>query len=598
MSAFFTYFMMANIAVSAGMAVILLVKKRLDKHISARWQYNLSLLAFALLVIPFIPSIFFASVSSFFNIRSWMPILGIEGATLASTTVSEVSGFTNGYAEGWLQDFAVSVDRLAPGYLLTVFTYIWIFGIVLFGALAIFNNRHLWLIKESVKPIDDKEIIALFLECRQAVCIKGSITLGSSILVKAPMTMGIFKSIIILPAGELSLKDARYAIMHELVHCKNKDIAINCIMFLFQMLYWFNPIVHFMFNEMRLDRELKCDAYVLDMLSGDLYVSYGEMLLNFVCTPPPAFCLAAKIGGSKQQIIKRVKHIASYSAESGFLKAKGICVFVLLGILVFMQIPIVSALAARDDSRFHFHGENVQHMNLAPFFGDFEGSFVMYDINAGIYTIHNRGLSETRVSPFSTYKIISTLIALETGMLDASNSSREWDGTVYPFESWNQDHNLASAMRYSVSWYFQDMDTQVGINGLRSYLSRLSYGNLNLSGGIEDFWNGSTLAISPLEQVMVLASLLQDSSIFEARHVDTLRDVLRLSERDGAVLLGKTGTGFVSGWVTGSYGWFIGYVETDDDVFAFATYIQGGDNARGSTAAEIALSILEDMGVY
>jgi len=558
----------------------------------------MGLFVFSLLTIPFIPNNLLASFSSFLNIESRLNTLGFEGttATNAATAVNEIPGLAGGL--GWLQDFAVPADRTAPGYVLTFLTGVWIIGIISFLVIMLVSNRNLWLIKESIKPIENKEILALFSKCKAEIGIRQNILLGSSFMVKTPMTMGLFKTVIILPAEEISFNDVRYAMLHELAHCKNKDIQINCIMFIYQALYWFNPLVHLIFAQMRLERELACDAFVLNMLPCESHISYGETLLNFVSklSHPPALYLGLEMGGFKSQIIKRVKHITSYTADSGLLKAKSVCAFALIGLLVFFQISLVSVLARNSENRFYFTADNVQHMNLDYFFGDFEGSFVLYDLDTSLYTIHNINMSETRVSPFSTYKIFSALIALETGVLDANYALREWDGTTHLFESWNRDHNLISAMQYSVSWYFNDMDVQVGISGLQYYLTRLSYGNRNLTGGITDFWNGSSLLISPLEQVKLLTSLHQDEYLFEVRHVDTVMDVLRLSERAGAVLSGKTGSGAVNGRITN--GWFVGYVENGGSTFVFATYIQGEDNAGGSTAAEITLSILEDIGIF
>jgi len=171
-----------------------------------------------------------------------------------------------------------------------------------------------------------------------------------------------------------------------------------------------------------------------------------------------------------------------------------------------------------------------------------------------------------------------------------------WDCEIHPFEAWNQDQNLATAMRYSVNWYFQNFDRQVGLESLYYYLA--SYGNSNLSGGIADFWIESSLRISPVEQVQLLTDFYRNDTVFETRHVNAVKDVLQLQENNGAVLSGKTGTGFVNGIVAN--GWFIGYVENSGRTFVFATYIQslGDGNAGGSVAAGITLSILEYKGIF
>lgn len=603
MNSLFIYFLTASIVSSFVILLILLVKKGLKKHISARWHYNIDYFFLVLLAIPFVPRGFLPSLILPFNLDNWLNI-SHENGQAANTSSAITVGAEVGLADGlgWLQDFGIQTASAVSDYLLLIAMGVWLIGIIAFIVVMYLCGKNLRLIKESVKPIKDQQLLALFSHCKGITGVKSHIFLGTSILVKVPMTIGFFKIFIILPEPKISLNDVRYVLLHELTHCKNKDIQVNNIMCLFQILYWFNPLIYIAFKQMRLDRELACDTAVLKMLPKKHRVDYGTTLLNFVkaISCPAELFLTAGVGGSKPQIIKRIAHIASYTSESALLKVKSICVFAFIGILAFCQLPLISALAGTDDNIFYFRAGNVIYKDLSSFFGELEGSFVLYDLESGLYTVHNREMSVTRVSPLSTYKIVSALIALETGVLEADDTLREWDGTIQPFETWNQDQNLASAMQNSTSWYFQDMDIQVGKEALQNYLSRLSYGNYNISGGITDFWIDSSLRISPVEHVMVLKDVFQEDSIFATRHIETLKDALRLAERNGAVLSGKTGTGFANGFVNGSIttGWFIGYVENDSNTYIFATYIKGDDNAGGSAAAQITLSILENKGIY
>jgi len=579
---------------SIGILLILLIKKWLKNHITARWQYNIGLLFFVLLSAPLIPSSFFASLS----IGDWSGTLNAERGTITSTatTTGEVAGGM--YGMDGFQNFAIPVDRFAPGYLFMILMGIWIAGIIVSAVIVLVNNKSLRLIKESVKPIENKEVLTLFMRCKDEVGVKNNVALGSSIMVKTPMTIGFFKPFIVLPATVIPLSDMRYAMLHELTHCKNKDIPINSLMCLFQILYWFNPLVYLVFKQMRLDRELACDASVLGILPTESHISYGETLLNFVksLSTPAVLTFAAGIGDSKPHIVKRVKHIASYTRESGLLRLKSILLFSLVLLLIFCKVPIITALANNNEYQFNFTADNVHDIDLSYYFGGVSGSFVLYNVGSGSHTIHNRDMSVTRVSPNSTYKILSALIALEAGILESSNTEREWDGTLHPFAVWNQNHDLTSAMNSSASWYFQDLDAEIGIEQLYYYLTQLSYGNRNLSGHIADFWIESSLRISPIEQVLLLANLYQNNTVFQVEHINTMMNALRISERDGAVLSGKTGTGMVNGSIVN--GWFIGYVEIGDNTFIFATYVQGNDNTGGSVAAQITLSILESKGIF
>lgn len=591
---FFIHFTMSTFASSVAILFILMVKKGIKKHISTRWQYNMDLLILILLAIPLIPSGFLNAIS----MGNWANVLSFGGRAAANVNVPTGEGTRAMYGTGWLQDFSVSVDRAMPEYLPSVFLGVWIVGIVVFVVITLLCNRNLRLVRESMKPVENAEILSLFMRCKMELGIKKDIRLGMSVLVKTPITVGIFKTHIILPAGKMPANAMCYALLHELAHCKNRDIQLNSIICLFQILYWFNPLVYLVFKEMRLDREMACDTSVLNMLPEESRLDYGKTLLNFVATMSrmTTFSFTTDMGGSKPQITKRVKHIASFTTETRLLRAKSVCIFTITSFFVFSQILAISALASYDSGNYNFKADNIIYEDLSSFFTGYEGSVVLYDLDTDMYTIHNKAGSLTRVSPDSTYKIYSALIALETGVIDAKRSVREWDGTAYAFEAWNQDQDLMSAMQNSVNWYFQELDAQVGIKELDAYFTRLAYGNHDLSGGITNYWMESTLRISPVEQVELLRSFYQNAILFKTEHVDTMKDILRLSEKNGAELSGKTGTGSVNGKVTN--GWFIGYVENKGHTCIFATNIQGKDNAGGSTAVQITLSILKDKGIY
>jgi len=592
MSTFMFFFLTATAISSMVIAIILLAKKCLKSHIAMQWHYTLGLLYFVLLAIPLIPRRLFSRIS----IGDFLHNLNLNIEVAGITNTTPLSGIAGLYNADIFQDYAVSVSRVTMDSLGIIFAGIWVAGIILSLAFTLCCNRNLRLIKESVKPVKDIELVSLFHQCKREVGVTKNISLGSSILIKSPMTMGFFKPLVILPATKMTLNDARYAMLHELTHCKKRDVQINGLMCLFQILYWFNPLVYVAFKQMRLDRELACDTSVLELLPYEHQINYGKTLLSFALAHPAVLTLAANIGDAKPHIITRVKHIVSYKKDSAWLKAKSILVLLAMTFIVICQIPILSVFAGNADDVYRFNADNVHYVDFSHFFEGVEGSFVLYNIEAGLYTIHNRDMSVTRVSPNSTYKIFSALMALQEGVLDIGDTYREWDGTQHPFDTWNRGHDLASAMGNSVNWYFQGFDAQVGMGRIEYHLSQLSYGNQNLSNNIMDFWIESSLRISPLEQVGLLTSLYRNETPFETMYEDFVLDALALTANDRAALYGKTGTGLLNGKIVN--GWFVGLVETTSGTFAFATFIRGEDNAGGSVAAQITLATLESKGLY
>ena len=67
-----------------------------------------------------------------------------------------------------------------------------------------------------------------------------------------------------------------------------------------------------------------------------------------------------------------------------------------------------------------------------------------------------------RRSPCSTFRIISSLIALEHGLPDPARSTRPWNGEVFWNDAWNQDLDLSGAFRSSRVWYFRQLIDEIG----------------------------------------------------------------------------------------------------------------------------------------
>ncbi len=241
-----------------------------------------------------------------------------------------------------------------------------------------------------------------------------------------------------------------------------------------------------------------------------------------------------------------------------------------------------------------------QYEDLSEYFTGYDGTFLLYDMKKNKYTIYNKEQSEKAVSPVSTFKIPHALIGLETGVLQDENTTFTWDGTVYPFEAWNRDQTLTSAIQNSVIWYFQRVAEQVGEQKEQQYLDALRYGNKDISGGLTEFWLQSSLKISPREQLEFLKKFYSYQLPFSRKNIDIVKKILVLDKKKNAVMSGKTGTGWVDNVINGIpvNGWFIGYVERNHDVYFFVTNIQADNNANSAKAKEITLEILKDKKIF
>lgn len=240
------------------------------------------------------------------------------------------------------------------------------------------------------------------------------------------------------------------------------------------------------------------------------------------------------------------------------------------------------------------------------YFDGLSGTAVIYDASDNKYMIYNRELAQTQSSPCSTFKIISSLIALETGIMEPDNSMYTWSGEVFWNENWNHDIDFREAFRQSCVWYFREVVDQIGQERMQEELNQLQYGNCDISDwegrintnnnnrALTGFWIESSLMISPKEQVEVLARIFGSDSIYSLKTQNELKQVMLTDETAEFSIYGKTGMGKVQGEVVDA--WFTGFVEGTEGKKYFCVHLgkNEGREVSSSLAKEIAIQLTKD----
>ncbi len=563
-------------------SVIFLVRQF---RLSATWRYHLWFLLIAALTVPFLPK-GWISFSEYTNLRT---------ETSVPFAPPEMSETNPGFNGNWTQDFGISVNQFDYSNLNVIFLLIWVVGIIVFSFFFFHSHLKLNRIVKTAKRVRSTDINSLFESCKNDLDIKKNISLFVSSRIRSPLIFGFFRITILIPKEleqHMSLKELRYVILHELQHEKSHHTRVNYLFLLYQILYWFNPFIWIAFREMRVDRELACDDAVLHSLDPASYTEYGHTILSCYEQPPDFFSVTNQLTGSKKQIKKRITHIASFRRNSRFILIKSIILFVATTLFISIQIPFFTLASANEDY-YDIKDQKIITEDLSTYFDKEEGTIVLTSLKDKRYHIYNKQKSRLRVSPNSTYKIYSALIGLEEKAITPDDSSFKWNGKPNDYKEWNRDQSLYTAMEHSVNWYFEILDRRIEKDKLAVYLEQLDYGNKNISGGTGQYWLESSLEISPFEQVRLLRSFYTNEQDFDPVNIETVKSAIQLEEKGNARLYGKTGTGVVNGETVN--GWFIGFVEINNDTWFFATNI---DTGSGSKAAEITMSILKNKGLY
>lgn len=597
MANFMILFLICNVFISGIIGILLIAKRIFKNNLSSRMQYNLWFLLLGLLAVPFIPF----RLIGFPQIFSWLGSLRSSPASSTATAMGEAVGIHPIGNTDWMNDFALSVNSATPSIAGYILLGIWIVGIFAMIILVIKSSLRLRNLEKSALPLQNPEVRRLYYRCLEEMGIHRNIPIYSTAFLKTPIIVGLLKPCIYLPIhliSDYNESDMRYILLHELQHYKHKDAIANYLMNFAGVLYWFNPFVWFALREMRNDREVACDTSVLKMLKEDDYEDYGNTLINFIEKVSfSPFPFAANLSGNMKQMKRRIINIASYEKPTFCKKLKGMTAFILTTVLIMGLTPFISTYAA-DESRYQWESssENISYVDFSKYFGKYEGSFVLYDLRNDVWSIHDIEHATLRVAPDSTYKIYDALFGLEEGVITPQDSFIAWNGENYPFEAWNADQTLQSAMASSVNWYFQSVDEQLGTASVYDYIKKIGYGNENMRGDFSTYWMESSLEISPVEQVELLIKLQNNRFDFAPENINAVKDAICLSSSDAGTFYGKTGTGRVDGQDVN--GWFIGYIETADSTYFFSTNIGADSDATGGNATEITMSILSDMNIW
>lgn len=239
-------------------------------------------------------------------------------------------------------------------------------------------------------------------------------------------------------------------------------------------------------------------------------------------------------------------------------------------------------------------------------FGAFHGAAVLYDEKENSVLVYQPELARTRRSPCSTFKIISSLSALENGILTPEHSARAWSGEVFWNEDWNRDLDFETAFRTSCVWYFRELIDEIGAERMGDTLERLQYGNQDISDwegrlntnnqnrALTGFWIESSLKISPIEQTRVMERIFGQDGYASGETVERLKQVMLTKEEGELAIYGKTGMGKENGVTVDA--WFTGFAETPEGKCYFCVYLGRSDGieATSTAAKELAVRIVTD----
>lgn len=231
-----------------------------------------------------------------------------------------------------------------------------------------------------------------------------------------------------------------------------------------------------------------------------------------------------------------------------------------------------------------------------------EFTFVLLSENQALVSIVNKERANERFSPFSTFKIPNSLIAIENQLVASPTQPLAFDKDQYPIQNWwpsiwyQAPLVIRDAFQHSAVPIYQQLAVGIGEQRMRQALEDFGYGNKDITSGLDTFWLNGSLQISAMEQVLFLQKLFKQKLSITQHTYDAFLQVMCVETTEKQTLYAKTGGGGIG---DGEYlGWYVGIVQTDDDVFYFATNVSGGSFSEvQTTRIEISMRELQRNGI-
>ena len=227
-----------------------------------------------------------------------------------------------------------------------------------------------------------------------------------------------------------------------------------------------------------------------------------------------------------------------------------------------------------------------------------EGCFALMNNATGKFTVYN--LSRYRDSayqPASTFKIVNSLIGLQTGKIVNDSMVIKWDGVKRWKEDWNKDLTMYEAFRVSSLPYYQEVARRIGKDTMQLWLDSLKYGaksdtdKVVIKTAIDSFWIDNSLKVTPDQQLGLVKKLYFDQLPFFKTYQEMVKRAMLFEDKPNYRLGYKTGWGHKENG--NAIGWITGWIEENNHPYFFVLNIETAD--KDFDMITVRMKILKDI---
>ena len=224
------------------------------------------------------------------------------------------------------------------------------------------------------------------------------------------------------------------------------------------------------------------------------------------------------------------------------------------------------------------------------------GCFGMFDNGHGSFTIYNSGrFSDSVYLPASTFKIVNSLIGIESGRVQDTNTVIPYDGAHRGRPECEEDMSMSKAFRLSCVQWYQQLARRIQKDTMQHWLDTLGYarryGKFSITNNMDSFWLDNSARVTADEQLGLVKKLYFDQLPFQKRTQSMVRGMMLFENNANYKLSYKTGWGYTE--AGHAIGWIIGWIEENNHPYFFALQLESPDRSYDMSA--VRLKMLKDI---
>ena len=234
-----------------------------------------------------------------------------------------------------------------------------------------------------------------------------------------------------------------------------------------------------------------------------------------------------------------------------------------------------------------------------------DGCFAIMDNASGKFTVFNLGrYRDSSYLPASTFKIVNSLIGLQTGKIVNDSMIIKWDSVKRWKEDWNKDLTMYEAFRVSSLPYYQEVARRIGKDTMQLWLDSLKYGaqydtqKVVIRGAVDSFWINNNLKVTPDQQLGLVKKLYFDQLPFFKSYQEMVKRAMLFENNTNYRLGYKTGLGYLENG--NILGWVVGWVEENGHPYFFVLNAESPNRDIEMTKIRLKIvkDILKEMGFF